>query len=150
MKQPKVLSMVLLLLLAAVAIFYFQKKKAGTQTTPKQEQRDPNHQPTTDPSVNPNREGGLNRRVAHLIYTKHAKCRMQCRHIDASEVQEILEKGEINLKKSELQDSRGPEYAVEGTTHNQQRVRIIFAQDPEGTAVVTVIDLDNEWQCDCK
>ena len=26
----------------------------------------------------------------HLYYTKHARCRMDCRHIDESEIKEIL------------------------------------------------------------
>lgn len=73
---------------------------------------------------------------------------MDCRHIDESEVKEILEKGEINYKKSETA-ARNPKYAVEGMTHDNQQVRIIFAQDDGETVVVTVIDLDHEWQCDC-
>jgi hypothetical protein len=93
---------------------------------------------------------GFNRDVGRLTYSKHARCRMGCRFIDEGEVQEIMQKGTINYRKSELQGNRGPEYAIEGTTRDKQRVRIVFAQGPQRTNVVTVIDLDTEWPCECE
>ena len=149
MKQRNLPNIVLLLIGLIGSFLCCRHKAAGDEVYPKQEQRD-EKKVVADPAANPVRAEGLNRRVTHLIYTKHARCRMDCRHIDESEVREMLQHGEVNLKKSELADARGPKYAVEGITHDRQHVRIIFAQDPEGTAVVTVIDLDNEWQCDCK
>ncbi|OQP46050.1 hypothetical protein A4D02_32180 [Niastella koreensis] len=95
-------------------------------------------------------EDVINRHPGHLIYTKHARCRMDCRHIDESEVEEILEKGRINYRKSEPAGRPDPKYALEGTTHDGQQVRIIFAPAKRGMVVITVIDLDNEWNCDCK
>lgn len=95
-------------------------------------------------------EDVINRHPDHLIYTKHARCRMDCRHIDESEVAEILEKGRINYHKSEPAGRPDPKYALEGTTHDGQQVRIIFAPAKRGMVVITVIDLDNEWSCDCK
>ena len=95
-------------------------------------------------------EDVINRHPGHLIYTKHARCRMDCRQIDESEVEEILEKGRINYRKSEPAGRPVPKYALEGTTHDGQQVRIIFAPAKRGMVVITVIDLDNEWSCDCK
>lgn len=92
----------------------------------------------------------IDRNPAALIYTKHARCRMHCRHIDESEVQEILKQGRINYRKSEPAARPDPKYALEGTTHDGQRVRIVFAAALRGTAVITVIDLDREWTCDCR
>lgn len=57
--------------------------------------------------------------------------------------------GKINYNKSDLQNARCPRYAVEDVTSDNQRVRIVFAQCNEYTEVVTVIDLDTEWTCDC-
>ena len=137
-----------LILVAALVVFlYFQTRKKGSKPA---NVTNTDQVIKNDPAERNNRSDGLNRRVTRLIYTRHARCRMDCRHIDESEVKEILENGEINQNKSELNDPRGPKYAVEGNTHDGQRVRIIFAQDPEGTAVVTVIDLGTEWHCDCK
>ncbi|HMK05257.1 MAG TPA: DUF4258 domain-containing protein [Ferruginibacter sp.] len=92
---------------------------------------------------------GFNRTAVHIIYSKHARCRMECRHIDESEVKEILEKGEINYSRIE-KDEKGKSFPVEGITHDKQRVRIVFAPKKDALVVVTVIDLDRDWSCDCK
>src|SRR6185503_13826921 len=92
----------------------------------------------------------INRYPGHLIYTKHARCRMGCRHIDETEVQEILQQGRINYRKSEPAGRPDPKYALEGTTHDGQQVRIVFAPAKRGMVVITVIDLDTEWDCHCR
>jgi hypothetical protein len=92
----------------------------------------------------------LVRKPSTLIYSKHARCRMACRHIDETEVAEILQKGRINYAKSEPAGRPDPKYALEGTTHDGQNVRIVFATAKKGTVVVTVIDLDTEWTCNCR
>ena len=38
----------------------------------------------------------FNRNIEHLILTKHAKCRMDCRNITEEEIKEILHDGNIN------------------------------------------------------
>lgn len=105
---------------------------------------------TTQKEAKPAR--GLNRQPDRIKYSKHAQCRMACRHIDEQEVEDILRNGTINYKKSDIGDQ--PEckrrYAVEGTTRDKQRVRIIFAPCKNEVTVVTVIDIGKEWPCDCK
>jgi Domain of unknown function (DUF4258) len=95
------------------------------------------------------RDRGFDRRTSFLEYSNHARCRMQCRKITQAEVEAIMQDGKINYTKSDLQNARCPRYAVEGITRDDQRVRIVFAQCNESTTVVTVIDLGNEWSCDC-
>ena len=92
--------------------------------------------------------GDFNRNINHIVYSKHAKCRMDCRHIDESEVKEILANGTINYNKIE-EDPQGKTYPLEGITHDKQHVRIVFAPHENELVVVTVIDLDTEWQCNC-
>ena len=75
---------------------------------------------------------------------------MVCRQIDKREIAEILQKGRINHEKSDPASRPDPKYALEGYTQDGQEVRIIFAQADEGTVVVTVIDLQKEWSCNCK
>lgn len=84
-----------------------------------------------------------------IIYTKHAQCRMDCRNIDKSEVEEILMKGRINYGKSEPKGKPDPKFALEGTTRDRQNVRIIFASSPKGLVVITCIDLKEDWTCHC-
>jgi hypothetical protein len=93
---------------------------------------------------------GLNREARSLIFSKHARCRMGCRHISEEEVMDILKNGRINHSKSDMRGSPDPKYAIEGGTKDGQEVRIIFANSPRGIVVVTVIDLENEWKCNCK
>ncbi|HOZ68878.1 MAG TPA: DUF4258 domain-containing protein [Chitinophagaceae bacterium] len=103
-----------------------------------------------DPASNPtDRDKGFDRRVSYLEYSNHAKCRMQCRKISQAEVEEIMRDGKINYNKSDLQNARCPRYAVEGLTRDDQRVRIVYAQCNDKTVVVTVIDLETDFKCDC-
>ena len=146
MTVNKKLVPILMVLALAVLVFVLKQCKqgsgAGTKTGSGTSTR------TTAPGE-PSRERGFDRRTSYLEYSNHAKCRMDCRHTTQAEVAAIMKDGKINYKKSDLQNTRCPRYAVEGTTHDDQRVRIVFAQCNESTTVVTVIDLGTEWQCDC-
>lgn len=98
------------------------------------------------------KENAFNRNPNRIIFTKHGKCRMDCRSIDSSEVDEILKKGNINYVKSDT-SSTNPcrkKYALEGMTRDNQQVRIIFSPCKNTQTVVTVIDMDTDWACDCK
>ncbi|MFL9483557.1 DUF4258 domain-containing protein [Chitinophagaceae bacterium LWZ2-11] len=96
-------------------------------------------------------DAGFDRNPAHIRYSKHAKCRMDCRHINETEIAEILHTGTINYKKSELDgEVCRRKYAVEGYSKERQHLRIIFAPCNTEMTVVTVIDLGVEWQCDCR
>jgi hypothetical protein len=85
---------------------------------------------------------------AEYFFTKHARCRMECRRITQKEVKEIVRKADVNYNKSDLIDPRGPTYALEGyTSKDRQHVRIIVAPKQKHLSIVTVIDLDKEWEC---
>ncbi len=85
-----------------------------------------------------------------LILTKHARCRMGCRQIDAFEVNEILTHGRINQRKSQPNASPCPKYAIEGESRDGQTVRAVIADCDRNVKLVTVIDLDNDYKCSCK
>lgn len=138
----------ILMLLMVIAIVVIKQCKNSTAPTPKPTVT--NNDRPKDPASNPtNRDKGFDRRTALLEYSKHAKCRMQCRHISEAEVEEIMREGKINYAKSDLQNARCPRYAVEGLTNDNQRVRIVYAQCNEATTVVTVIDLETDFTCNC-
>jgi hypothetical protein len=89
-------------------------------------------------------------RHAHLEYTKHAICRMGCRQVTKAEVMEILVAGEINAGKSNPADHPCPTYALEGYSSEGQHLRVVFAPcDKENAKVITCIDLDKDWSCNC-
>lgn len=91
----------------------------------------------------------INRNTTKFIYTKHARCRMDCRHIDETEVKEILRDGTINYQKSQAADTDNPKYAMEGWSHDKQHLRIVFAPTEDALVVVTCIDLETEFECHC-
>jgi len=91
----------------------------------------------------------VNRKEGHLIYTHHARCRMDCRRITEKEIREILERGTINQAKSDPYGKPDPKYAFEGYTDEGQHLRVIFAPESDGLVVITCIDLSTEWPCDC-
>lgn len=91
----------------------------------------------------------FDRTPARLTFTKHARCRMQCRYIDANEVKEIIEKGIINLNKSDLKDKPCPTFALQGRTESGESIRVILAQCDEETRVVTCYNLEQDFECHC-
>ena len=140
MNFKKLFPFLLLLVLAVVAIGIKQCKQAPSKETT-----------TKTTEVADKQPRGLNRNPSHINYSKHAKCRMACRHIDEAEVTDLLKNGAINYKKSELQgDDCRKKYAVEGISKDKQHLRLIFAPCGDEMTVVTCIDLDQEWTCDCK
>lgn len=137
----------ILILVLGLLLFVIKRCQAKNEPAPKPKVT--NNDRSKDPAANVNRDRGFDRRVSYLEYSKHAKCRMECRHISMAEVEDIMRNGNINYNKSDLQNGRCPRYALEGITKDNQRVRIIYAQCNEATTVVTVIDLETEFRCDC-
>lgn len=126
-----------------------QKSSKKNQNSQAEERYRENPPPPPD-NGNAAADEVIDRHPGKLIYTKHARCRMDCRHIDEAEVAEVLAKGRINYRKSEPAGRPDPKYALEGNTHDGQQVRIIFAPAKRGMVVITVIDLDTDWSCNCK
>ncbi len=152
MKKALPYLLLLLLLLAALLIRRCnstdnssdsQKTKTRTEDTNREEEKTDNQKSNLDVFRDP---------ASDYYFTKHARCRMKCRHITQEEVKEIVQKAEVNYKKSELDAAQGPKYALEGvTSRDEQHVRIIVASKQRHLTIVTVIDLENEWACpSCK
>jgi hypothetical protein len=140
--MKKALPLILLVILA-IALFFIKRCSHGGSSVSE------NKSAPGSTSTQVNRDRGFDRRVSYLQYSNHARCRMECRHITQSEVEETMRDGQINYRKSDIQNTRCPRYAVEDQTKDGQHVRIVFAQCDNYTEVVTVIDLDTEWTCEC-
>lgn len=74
---------------------------------------------------------------------------MDCRQISRKEINEIMEKGVINLSKSDRRDRPCPTYALQGRTSDGDYIRVIFAQCDDETRVVTCYNLEKDFDCDC-
>ncbi|MEO8147020.1 MAG: DUF4258 domain-containing protein [Bacteroidia bacterium] len=133
---------IILLLLAAVLFFKFVKTQNGSNDFVNPKTEFVNHDSTRHQNVIP--------LSAQLIFTKHARCRMDCRHIDESEIREIIKDGKVNEHKSNPNDQPCPTFAIEGTSHDNQQLRIVFAKCDDEVKVITCIDLKNDFECDCK
>lgn len=89
------------------------------------------------------------RNTTHLILTKHARCRMDCRHITENEIKEIIHDGNVNYSKSGRSNKGDDTYAIEGYSDEHQHLRVVVAPESDGLVVITCIDLDKEWPCNC-
>ncbi len=146
MNIKKALPVIFLIVLAMIALALKRcNPPSGQHTNPSGSKE----RTTPVSKQNNGRVVPFDRRASQLFFTKHAKCRMKCRQITQQEVKDILINGKVNYNKSNLNDPKGPTYAVEGFTNDQQHVRIIFAPKQKHLTVVTVIDIDVEHQCNC-
>ncbi len=128
---------IIALVLAALFLFWVKKNQRGKSVNTPINIEVPVH--AKEP---------IDRSSSNILYSKHARCRMDCRQIDSSEVKEILLDGKINYEKVE-EDNKGKTIPMEGVTHDGQHVRIVFAPHENELVVVTVIDLEKEWPCNC-
>ena len=82
--------------------------------------------------------------------TKHAQCRMDCRHINNKEIMEVLLQDNINHNKTQAATgNKCPSYAYEGQTTTGKKLRIVMADCDKNGKLVTVIDLKNDFNCTC-
>lgn len=147
MKMKKLLPVLVLLAMAAMTVLI--KHCNNHQATISKRQVERQHRNFPDVARPSGSTQNFDRTTTNLFFTKHARCRMKCRHITQQEVKDILVNGTINYNKSDLHDPRGATYAVEGMTNDKQHVRIIFAPKQQHLTVVTVIDLEVEYACNC-
>ncbi|MBL7924130.1 MAG: DUF4258 domain-containing protein [Bacteroidia bacterium] len=131
-RRKEIVSLLVLLGFIAVYLLFFRKEPSQEAGTSGRQDR---------------RELAFRHRKPY--YTKHARCRMDCRMIDETEVMEILRDGTINYHKSDLKAKPCPSYAVEGITHDRQKVRVVVGNCDSRPSVITVIDLVNEFDCAC-
>jgi Domain of unknown function (DUF4258) len=151
MKNKSLINLVIILFVG-LALFLINKNKKPDAKIENFRKAQKSHfgDDTKAPSSFSNDPKDINRHPKKIHYSKHAKCRMGCRNLDESEVVEILEKGEINLRKSNDRPNKCPTYALEGKTHDGQQARMVFSFcGADEVTVVTVIDLDTDWQCSC-
>ncbi len=134
----------LLLLVLLVVAYYIKQSREQENTTADSTVTKERQNPTD----NRNHLDTFRDPDAEYLFTKHARCRMECRRITQKEVKEIVRKAEVNYRKSDLDGADGPTYALEGyTSKDRQHVRIIVAPKQKHLSIVTVIDLDKEWAC---
>jgi hypothetical protein len=107
-------------------------------------------EPPAPVAANDFTEGDLTYKGKKAVVTRHARCRMGCREIDAFEIQEVIDQDLINYKKNKpAEGGRCPSIAYEGTTRDRQHVRVIVGECDRDPIIITVIDLGNKYNCTC-
>lgn len=90
------------------------------------------------------------RNTSDLVLTKHVRCRMDCREVTLQEITDIIEKGRVNYEKSGIGKKGDSTFALEGISRDKQHLRVVVAPEKNGKLVViTCIDLEKEWPCNC-
>lgn len=151
--MKKALPYIFLVLLLVAALLIKQCQSANNQLSDKEKEKriKKDHVKERPENKTDNEKTSLDvfrNEDADFYFTKHARCRMKCRHITQAEVKEIVQKANVNYNKSELDAAQGPKYALEGyTSKDKQHVRIIVAPKERHLTIVTVIDLDEDWDC---
>lgn len=140
MKKAAPFFLVLVLAFVFFGIRYFKDGNTSGRSETTKESNDP-------ASINRNR--GFDRRVSYLEYTKHARCRMDCRKISETDVEEIMKSGKVNYNKSDLNANPCPTYTLQGYTNDGEHLRVVYAQCDKVTKVVTCINLEEEFKCHC-
>ena len=86
-------------------------------------------------------------------YSEHARCKMQCKQINETEVAEILKNGDVNFPESDTRGVSCPSYAIEGTTSTNKKLRVIvtiFERDSTAE-ITTAINMESAKDtCKCK
>ena len=90
------------------------------------------------------------RNTKDLVLTKHVMCRMACREVSLEEIKGIIENGKVNYQKSGIGKKGDSTFALEGISQDKQHLRVVVAPEKNGSLVViTCIDLEKEWPCNC-
>jgi len=86
-----------------------------------------------------------------LFITDHGLCRMDCRFVTREHIRETLERGRINVRKSEPTQRPCPKYVVDAEVGSggagEKVVQGVFAACRNETGVLTVIDKATNWPC---
>ncbi|CAA6826330.1 MAG: Unknown protein [uncultured Aureispira sp.] len=110
----------------------------------------PGEAPTANVTEKEFTEKDLTYQGKKAIVTRHARCRMGCREIDAFEIQEVIDQDLINHRKNKPAEAgRCASIAYEGTTRDRQHVRVIVGDCERDPIIITVIDLGNKYNCTC-
>lgn len=122
-------------------------KEKGTTGAPSNQRAE---EPTAPNAAKDFTEKDLKFKGKQAVVTRHARCRMDCREIDAFEIQEVIDQDHINYRKNKpAQGGRCASIAYEGMTRDRQHVRIIVGDCDRDPIIITVIDLGNKYNCTC-
>lgn len=90
----------------------------------------------------------FNRAPQHLRFYAFAQCRMQCLTISEADIKTVMQKGVINMNKSNRNLRPCPMFAVQGRARDQY-LRVVFEQCRNATYVANCYRLNQDTICNC-
>ncbi len=86
-----------------------------------------------------------------VVFSEHAKCIMTCRGISETEINHILQTGDVNFGESDVHNTPCPSYAFDGKTAEGKNLRIVCTACDSIAEVTTAIKLEEgKDTCRCK
>ncbi|MEZ4287230.1 MAG: DUF4258 domain-containing protein [Polyangiales bacterium] len=150
MPKPSKRNLSALVVAAIVALLTYLQQNLPADRSPSTGSPNSQNSPTrpaTDDSKTPNSD--QKRPSIDFSLTRHAQCRMSCRQIRKAEIEEVIAGGRINENKSDPNATPCPAVAYEGRTSDGQLARIVVGDCPARKKIITVIDLEHDYPCDC-
>ena len=74
---------------------------------------------------------------------------MDCRNITIDEIKHVLKTGYVNNSKSGIGSHGDSTFALDGYGADKQHIRVVVAPEHAGLVVITCIDLNKKWFCEC-
>ena len=90
----------------------------------------------------------FHRTPERLRFYAFARCRMQCLAISETDIQTIMQRGIINLNKSNRMARPCPIFGVQARVRGQY-LRVLFEQCHNATYVVNCYNLEQDTTCNC-
>ena len=97
----------------------------------------------------PKKKLSFNRNPRSIKYSPFTLCRMDCFHISANDITEILKKGDINLSQSNLHARPCPIFAIGGITKRGVKLNVIVVQCGTVITITSCGNLSKVFACDC-
>lgn len=97
----------------------------------------------------PRKKLTLRRNPSRIEYTQLALCRMDCHHISANDMTDIIKNGEINSASSDLRKRPCPIFTVGGVTKKGMRLSVIIEQCGTVARITNCYNPDETIICHC-
>ena len=97
----------------------------------------------------PKKKLSFNRNPSRIEYTQLALCLMDCHHISANDIAEIIKTGKINTSKTKLKEKPFPEFTIEGITKNKLSLSVVIIQSGNVAKIKRCNRSDEVFICNC-
>lgn len=97
----------------------------------------------------PKRKLTFNRNPYRIEYLQLALCRMDCHHISANDITEIIKTGKVNVEESNLKNKPCPLFAVQGVTKKRVDLQVFIIQCGRVAKVINCSSPQTDFDCQC-